>query len=183
MKQLVWVATVLAFAVTLAAPSHAQVSFDGKKTSFHTTGPGPVPLPGPAPGPLLVGTIAKGKKKNVLTVEATLASGLLAPFAPWTLSMGVDVNAIPMEPGTTFPFSVEQDCGSDSFGGPFASIAEGCNLSANFMLDLDAAELASPGCCINVPLVVTLTAGEGGNPGIAGMPVEASMAVRMEKKK
>jgi len=166
----------------LAAPASAQVSFNGKKTAFQSTG-GPVGLPGPAPGPLLVGSIAKGKKKTVLTVEATLASGFLAPFAPWTLSMGVDVNGIPMNPGTTYPVSVEQDCGSSALLGPFGGIAEGCNLSANFMIDLDAAELASPGCCYNVPLTVTLMAGEGSNPIIAGIPVDATMAVRMEKKK
>lgn len=58
-----------------------------------------------------------------------------------------------------------------------------CNLSANFVIDLDAAELASPGCCYNVPLNVTLMAGTGTNPGAAGLPVDATMAVRMEKKK
>lgn len=60
----------------LAVPASAQVSFNGKKTAFQSTG-GPVPLPGPAPAPLLAASIEKGKKKNVLTVEATLASGLL----------------------------------------------------------------------------------------------------------
>jgi len=169
-------------ACALAAPASAQVNFDGKKTAFHSSG-GPVPLPGPVPAPLLVGKIDKGKKKNVLTVEATLASGVLAPFAPWTLSMGVDVNGIPMNPGTTYPYSVEQDCASNAVLGPFSDIPEGCNLSANFMIDLDAAEVASPGCCYNVPLVVTLMAGEGTNPVIPGIPVDASMTVRMEKKK
>lgn len=175
MKKITVTALAGLLACALAAPASAQVNFDGKKTAFHSASL--VPLP-PVPTPLLVGQILKGKKKTVLTVEATLASGLLGPGLPWALSMAVDVNGIPMNPGTTYPDSVVQDC-----SGVLAFGAFGCNLSANFMIDLDAAEVATPGCCYNVPLVVTLLAGPGSSPAALGFPVDATMAIRMEKKK
>ncbi len=182
MKKLAMVA-VAAFVVSaFVTPADAQVSFDGKAVSFHSNGPAPIPLP-PAPAPILVGTITKGKKKTVLTADATLTSEVLAPGAPWTLSVGVDVNGISMDPSITPPFNVVQDCGSDSFGGLFVAPANGCTASGTFMIDIDAAELVAPGCCIGVPLVVTLTGGPAFNPGIAGIPTSATLAVRMEKKK
>ena len=184
MKKLMIAIVALALCQVFVPQTDAQVSYTpGKKVAFVSTAPGGAPLPGPAPAALLTATILKGKKKTVLTADATLTRGLLAPFAPWDLSIGVDVNSIPLTPGTTWPFSIVQDCGSEFPGGPYTGIAEGCTVSGHFMIDIDAAEVASPGCCYNIPLVVTLTAGPGTNPFIAGIPVEATMAVRMEKKK
>ena len=51
------------------------------------------------------------------------------------------------------------------------------------MIDIDAAELAAPGCCIGVPLFVTLYGGTSLNAVIPGIPADVSMAARMEKKK
>jgi len=172
-------ATVLLIGA-FGAPAVGQVSFDGKKTSFHSTPPGGVPLPTAlaAPVPGMVGTLTKGRKRHVVTVDATVSSGMMTPGLPWSLSMGVDVNGIPMDPGTTFPDSVVQDC-SATFTGP----AMGCTVSGTFMIDLDAAEAASPGCCYSVPLIVPLYAGTASNSLITGASVDASMAIRLEKKK
>lgn len=158
----------------------AQITFDGKKTAFHATPPGAVPLPGPLPGTILTASILKGKKKSMITVDASITSELYAPFAPWTLSMGADINGIPMEPSGTYPFNFVQDCGSSAAIGPHAGIAEGCTVSGTFLLDMDA--LGNAGL-LNVPLTITLVAGSAANPFIAGIPVSATMAVRMEKKK
>lgn len=162
--------------LVLASPAAAQVSFDGNKTAFHTTPPGGIPLP-PAPGPVLAATLTKGKKGHVVTVEATVTSGLLAPGMPWEISMGADLNGMPMDPATTFPDSIVQDC-----SGAAAVLSDGCTVSGAFVIDLDAAEAAAPGCCKKKPLKVTLLAGPGLGPPL-GAPVEASMVVRMEKKK
>jgi len=180
MKNLVIAALAGFFVFASTSAPEAQVVFDGKKGAFHSTAPGGIALPGPLPGPVLVATIAKGKKKSVITVDATITSEAFAPFAPWTLSMGVDINGTPMEPSTTFPFNIVQDCGSSAAIGPHAGIAEGCTVSGTFLLDMDAPANAG---LLNVPLIITLTGGEATNPFIGGIPVSATMVARMEKKK
>jgi hypothetical protein len=168
-------------AMAIAAPAIAVVSFDGKSTSFHTITA--APLPG-APAPFLVGTIAKGKKKNVLKIDAMVTSEAMAPGAPWTLSAFVDVNGVMAVDPTlsTPPFGAIQDCASDSTG-LFTSPANGCTVSGTWIFDIDAAELATPGCCYNLPLTVTLHAGPGFNAFIVGIPTSASLSVQMTKKK
>ena len=59
----------------------------------------------------------------------------------------------------------------------------GCTVTATLIMDLDAAELASPGSFINQPLTITLWAGDAGPGGGAGQPLDVSMIVRMEKKR
>ncbi len=41
--------------------------------------------------PVLIGTIAKGKKGNVLKIDAMVTSEALAFGAPWTINAGVIV--------------------------------------------------------------------------------------------
>jgi len=178
MKKLIIAVAATALCQVLAPQLEAQVSYTpGKNVAFVTT-VGPAPLPGPAAGTLLTAQILKGKKKRVLTADATLTSGLLAPLVPWTLSIGVDVNGIALYPNATYPDSIVQDCGAGA-----ALPAAGCTVSGHFIIDIDAAELASPGCCYGVPLNVTLLAGPGPLALGGGVPTEATLAVRMEKKR
>ncbi len=176
MKRFGLVAAAALACLVLAPLARAQVSFDGKKTAFHTTPPGGVALP-MAAAPVLTATLAKGKKGHVVTVDATVTSGLMAVGAPWEIAMGADLNGIPMDPATTFPDSIVQDCSAAGAAG-----ADGCTAHGTFVIDLDAAEAAVPGCCKKAPLTVTLLASSGlGIP--IGAPVDVSMVVRMEKKK
>ena len=59
----------------------------------------------------------------------------------------------------------------------------GCTVTATLIMDLDNAELLLPGHFINQPLTITLVAGDAGPGGGVGQPVDASMIVRMEKKR
>lgn len=171
-----------AMAVAIAAAAGAVVSFDGKSTSFHTITAAPLAA---APAPFLVGTIAQGKKARVLKVDAMVTSELMAPFAPWSLNAFIEVNGVfAVDPTTASPpFGAVQDCSSDLPGGPYTGIAAGCTVSGTWIFDIDAAEIATPGCCYNVPLAVTLWAGPATNAAIAGIPASASLSVKMEKKK
>ena len=171
-------------AVAIAVPASAlPVSFDGKSTSFHTSAVPIVLAAGPG-APVLVGTITKGKKGNVLKIDAMVTSELLAPLAPWTLNAFVDVNGtIAAAPSFTPPFGAIQDCSASAFAGPHTAPADGCTVSGTWLVDLDAEELASPGCCIGVPLTITLSAGTATNGVIVGIPASATLSVKMEKKK
>jgi len=183
MKLLLLVSIAAALIFATVPQANAQVSHTpGKKVAYVSTGPGGVLLPG-APAAVLTAQIVKGKKKTVLTVDATVNSAIVL-FAPWELAIGVDVNGVAMDPSTSYPFSIVQDCGSDAVAGPHGSIAEGCSVSGTFMIDIDAAEAASVGSFYNVPLNVKLVASQGPGGGfLVGVPIDATMAVRMEKKK
>lgn len=149
------------------------------KKSRHVSTVGFVALPaGPMAGPILTtpgATLAKGNKKKVVTVDATITSGMPVPM-PMILSMGATLNGVAMEPTT----GVYMDCAGTAmtpwFGGPLA----GCTVSATFWLDLDQAETASPGTFIGLPLTVVLVGGDAS--GMGGPPVSASMNVRQEGK-
>lgn len=182
MKLLLLVSIAAALIFATVPQADAQVNYTpGKKVAYVSTGLAGVPLPSPAAS-VLTAQIVKGKKKTVLTVDATVTSGLLLPFIPWELSIGVDVNGVPMDPGITYPYSIVQDCGSSAVA-PHLGLAEGCAVSGTFMIDIDAAEAVSPGSFYNVPLNVKLLASDGGAAFLIGVPVDATMAVRMEKKK
>jgi len=73
--------------------------------------------------------------------------------------------------------SILQECPNMSAGWVMA-----CSVSGTLILDLDNAELLSPGKFINQPLTITLMAGDAGPGGGFGRPVDVSMTVRMEKK-
>lgn len=175
MKNFVRMLAVFALAAAISTSAGAVVTFDGKTTSFHTVSG--VPLP-PVSAPILTGTIALGKKKNVLKIDAMVTSENTAPGLPWTLNAYVAVNGMAVDPTvSTPPFGAVQDCSN-----MFAQPAEGCTVSGTWIFDIDAAETASPGCCYNVPLTVTLSAGPGMSP-FAGVPTSASLSVQMTKKK
>jgi hypothetical protein len=148
------------------------------KKSRHVSTAAPILLPAGV-GVLLTtpgATLAKGAKKKVIVVEATMTSGIPGPL-PMVLSMLADVNGVLMEP-TGNPLGVVTDCGGTALG-PLP-LMFGCTLSATFWLDLDQAETASPGTFIGMPLTVKLNGGDVA--GVGGKPVLVSMAVRQEAK-
>jgi hypothetical protein len=149
------------------------------KKSRHVSTAGPILLPAGV-GVLLTTpgtTLAKGAKKKVIVVEATMTSGGIAPVAPMVLSMFATLNGVKMEP-TGAVLGAVADCGGTALG-PLPPMF-GCTLSATFWLDLDQAETASPGTFIGLPLTVVLNGGDVALGG--GMPVLVSMAVRQEAK-
>ena len=109
----------------------------------------PAPL-GVFPQPLLAVGLLKGKAKTMLNVEATIATGPVAPGAAVRPAMIVDANGVPMEPAAGLPLI--EDCGSSSH---FS-----CTLTGTFWLDLDQ----NPSL-IGVPITVTLTGGGFGGVG------------------
>jgi len=164
-------ATLLLGLALTASPGFSQVSTSpGKRVAFETAKG--ISLPG-GPLPVLTAVIEKGKKKHVITVDAMVRLDL--PPGPATLSLGATVNGLEMNPtGTTGTWhSAVQEC---------ATVGMGCTVTATLIMDLDAAELASPGSFINQPLTITLRAGDPAPGGGQGQPVDVSMIVRMEKK-
>ena len=125
----------------------------------------PAPLP-PFPAPLLTAGLDKGKAKTMLTVEATIATGVLALGAPVRPAMRVEANGVVMEPALATPLI--EDCASTSH---FS-----CTLTGTFWLDLDQ----NP-TLIGVPIAVTLTGGAYGGAGVGVLAVR-TMTVRMTKK-
>jgi hypothetical protein len=163
----------VAIAALVIAPVGPNQAFGastgpGKKSAFESSdfnGFGDIPA---GVSPLLTATIVKGKKKNVLVVEATLSTGS-SPSSSY-LYLRTDVNGWEIEPldggGSS---QVLTDCN----GTP-------CTLTAAWWLDLDAAEAAHPGVFIGQPLTVTLRGGEGSpSPQYDG---KVTMSVRLEKK-
>jgi hypothetical protein len=161
--------TIVALVVIAAVGpdrAFAASTSPGKKSAFESSnfGNGDIPISNVA---LLDATIAKGKKKHVLVVEATLSSGFSSVFS--YLILGTTVNGVEMEPGRPNPNFVVQGCS----GVP-------CTLTGTWWLDLDAAEAANPGGFINQPLTVTLHGGEGfAAPQSDG---RVTMSARMQKK-
>lgn len=151
-------------------PALAASTGPGKKAAFESDdfgGSGDIPLNTVT---LLTASIVKGKKKQVLVVEATLSGGS-SPVSG-TLSLSVDVNGVEAEPRGFGGNRVRQQCQDGSFAGL-------CAVTGTWWLDLDAAELADPGVFINQPLTVTLKGGDGGGPQSDG---KVTMSVRMQKK-
>ena len=165
-----------ALTIVLAAPpAFSQVSTSpGRKAAFETAKGVPLPL---VPHPVLTATIVKGKQKHVITVDGMVRLDLPPGVATLSLGARVDVPCgwLEMHPTGTMGtmWSALQEC---------PNVGMGCTVTGTFILDLDAAELASPGCFINQPLTIRLEAGDAGPGGGAGQPVDVSMIVRMEKK-
>ena len=169
-RVIVCTATLLLTIAFAAPPSFSQVSTSpGKKVAFETAKG--VPLP--PMGPVLTAAIVKGKRNHVITVDAMVRLDL--PPGVATLALGADVNGLEMHPtGSIGTFaSALQEC---------PNVGMGCTVTATLIMDLDNAELVSPGHFINQPLTITLWAGDTGPHGGVGQPVDASMIVRMEKK-
>ena len=171
MRRVVVCTAALLLALAFAAPpGFSQVSTSpGRKVAFETAKDVPLPFL----GPVLAATIVKGMEKHVITVDAMVRLDL--PPGVATLSLGADVNGHEMDPtGTMGTFeSALQEC---------PNVGMGCTVTATLIVDLDAAELASPGVFINQPLTITLWTGDAGPGGGVGQPVDVSMIVRMEKK-
>ena len=150
----------------LGATAHAASTSPGKFSAFESSdfgGTGEIPT---GANPLLTATIAKGKKKYVLVVEATLSTGL--SLSSSYLYLRTDVNGWEIEPLGDGSSEVLTDC-----NGP-------CTLTASWWLDLDVAEAAQPGLFINQPLTVTLRGGEGIASTQSGGKV--TMSVHLQKK-
>ena len=149
-----------------ARPARAASTGPGKKSAFESSdfsGGGDIPA---GVTPLLTATIVKGKKKNVLVVEAMLSTG--ASLSSSYLYLRTDVNGYEIEPLSGGSSQVRTDC--NGF----------CTLTAAWWLDLDAAEAAHPGVFINQPLTVTLRGGEGSpSPQSQG---KVTMSVHLQKK-
>jgi len=173
MRRVIVCTATLLLTIALAAPSgFSQVSTSpGKKVAFETAKGVLLPY---LTGPVLTATIVKGKQKHVITVDAMVRLDL--PPGVATLALGADVNGREMDPtGSMGTFwSALQEC---------PHVGMGCTVTATLIMDLDAAELASPGHFINQPLTITLWAGDAGPGGGAFQPVDLSMIVRMEKKR
>jgi len=158
--------------VLAAPPGFSQVSTSpGKKVAFETAKGVILQM---LAHPVLTAAIVKGKPKHVITVDAMVRLDL--PPGVATLSLGADVNGLEMHPtGTMGTFeSALQEC---------PTVGMGCTVTATLIVDLDNAELLSPGHFINQPLTITLWAGDAGPGGGAGQPVDVSMIARMEKKR
>jgi len=169
-RVIICTATLLLALAFSAPPGFSQVSTSpGKKVAFETAKGVLLPYM----GPVLTATIVKGKKKHVITVDAMVRLDL--PPGVATLALGADVNGLEMHPtGSMGTFlSALQEC---------PNVGMGCTVTATLIMDLDNAELLSPGHFINQPLTITLWAGDAGPGGGEGEPVDVSMVVRMERK-
>jgi len=118
-------------------------------------------LPGGVTAPLVAGTLAKGKSKRAVAVEAAVYATQLGPGIPIILPLEVDVNGTSME-----PYRYTEDC----LAAPFF-----CTVSGTFWLDIDQ----NPSL-IGVPLVVTLHSSNEAGGFI--FDARASMSIRLEKK-
>jgi hypothetical protein len=157
-----------------AADALAGSTSPGKKSVFVSETGKALPLGSVT---LLSGTIAKGKRKRVLTVHAMITNG---PYAnpqlpvPVALSLNPLVNGVPMEPTTENTQGAVADCGA------FTEPRVTCTLTGTWWLDLDAAELAHVGTFIGKPLTIELTGGSLAGGG--GTPVDVSFSARLEAK-
>jgi hypothetical protein len=114
--------------------------------------------------PILVGTLAKGKAKNVIVVEGSVFAPLIVP-TPIDLIIDVDVNGIGMEPSGGYS---GMDCTAGGIGVPSR-----CTVTGTFWLDIDQNPSLN-----GVPLTVTLQA----KNTVPLVSVNASMSIRLEKK-
>lgn len=125
----------------------------------------------------LTATIAKGKKKTVLAIDAGYTDGPYSPiYGVRALGIGVTVNGVAVQPN---PAATEQhviDCGLGDT--PPAT----CSVVGTFWFDIDAAELANPGVFVGQPLTVVLSAGHVGAGPPPPNPMDASLSVRVQKK-
>jgi hypothetical protein len=114
---------------------------------------------------LLTASLAKGKKKSVVAVEAAMQ---VEP-GPTLPSLEVEVNGVPANGPV-----VAADCKNTG--------AARCPLAGSWWLDLDAAELANPGQFVGQPLTVELIGGTNTfAPPVTAM-AQATMTVRLVKK-
>lgn len=162
MRRLAAATVGVAFALGVGTlPGFAASTSPGKNSAFESGTINPLGSGFPT---LLTATIAKGKKKKVLAIEASLASG---SGALGVLELSVEVNGVAVEGPI-----VNQSC---------AVGVQHCTVVGTWWLDVDAAEAASPGTFVKQPLAVTLQGGvqAGGDTDIQGT---ATLSVRVESK-
>lgn len=154
------VGAVLALGVG-ALPGFAASTSPGKSSAFES---GTISPLGSGLPTLLTATIAKGKKKKVLAIEASLvtSSGALG-----TLELAVEVNGVAPEGQ-----AVNQPC---------AVATQHCTAVGTWWLDIDAAEAANPGAFVKQPLEVTLKGGVQAG-GDSDIQAGATLSVRVESK-
>jgi hypothetical protein len=144
-----------------ALPGFAASTSPGKSSAFESGSVSPLGSGFPT---LLTATLAKGKKKKVLAIEASLVTG---SGAVGILELRANVNGVAVEGG-----EVNQSC--------IASVPH-CTLVATWWLDVDVAEAANPGMFVKQALAVELEGGvqAGGDSDIAA---SVTLSVRMESK-
>jgi hypothetical protein len=162
---------VLGLATTGAATNSS--TSPGKNSAFESSTNNPLTVYLPK----LTATIAKGKKKTVLAIDAAYTDGPYGPiYGVRALGLGVTVNGIAVQPN---PAATEQnviDCGLVD------TPPAGCTIVGTFWLDIDAAELANPGVFVGQPLTVVMSAGHIGAGPPPANPMDASLSVRVHKK-
>jgi len=173
----------LAPAVQAATSCPAGCPRPPRNSRFEST-PALVPIAGAA-AVILTAALAGPKKKNVLAVEATVRTGVIAPGAPLTIAVYAEVTNVPaggattvlMEPTTGLPglFTIV-DCGAP--GGGSAPVFS-CTNTSTWWLDWDqnAAFFTAPPTPITVNLYAFDIIG-----GAIGAPIEATLTVRESKK-
>jgi hypothetical protein len=134
-----------------------------------------VPTP-PIGTPLIITTLKKGAKKKVLLVDAMLTTGGYVNPAPDAYHLDLMVNGVFVgEPTLVNPLGVPVDCGL-SVAVPDSE----CTVTAQWWVDMDAAEAAFPGLFIGPPVTVTLL---GGSFSGSGNPIDVQVTVQQVKKK
>ncbi len=169
------IALVVAVAVFAGATSvaNAASTSPGKNGVYASTAAAVI---GDPPATVLTATISKGKKKRVLEVDLS-AAVTASPVGAGTLTVAPLVNGLailePVDGGSTVAAGTQ--CGNPP---------EGCSLSFQYWLDLDAAEAANPGMFIKQPLVIDVQAGWTGIGGGPAPPVSGvvSLRARLAKK-
>jgi hypothetical protein len=162
---------VLSLATTAAAANYS--TSPGKNSAFESSTGNLLTVYGNQ----LTATIAKGKKKTVLAIEAAYTDGPYGPiYGVRALGLGVTVNGISVQPNPAATDQNVVDCGLTD------TPPAGCTVVGTFWFDIDAAELANPGMFVGQTLTVVMSAGHvGGGPPPAN-PMDASLSVRVQKK-
>jgi hypothetical protein len=150
-----------ALVVAAGLPAHGAMTRDNGKNASWASVSGVTFPPGTAT--ILTATIAKGKKKKVLEVDATIVESTNTATG---LGVVVRVNGITMEPTGAF-FQTEEGC---------SAAISNCTAQGMYWIDLDQAEAANPGLFIGQPLVVELQASSAGTGTISGI---ASLRARL----
>lgn len=115
----------------------------------------------------LAGQIAKGKRKTVVRIDATV--GINGNPAVTGVLVLASVNGHFAQPG----FAYANQCSTAS--------AVQCSATGTFWLDIDAAETAFPGVYVGQPLDIQVV---GGNQAVAGMGLSyhVSFSAQVVKK-
>jgi hypothetical protein len=172
--------------VAASRPAFGASASPGANSAYASLDPAGVELAlcAATPPPLLTASIKKGKKKNVLVIEAMLTSTPMPPDAingVLTTNMRPTVNGVDVEPGKVSTSMSSLRCGFPVDLSPHG-IGNTCTHTTLWWLDLDAAQLASPGSFIGKPLNVELFGCLGSADYVGSAPFTGSLVVRMQPK-